>query len=67
LRYGKGTIIFEDKNFVLTSSYSHCEFFWKPFVEIVKGKCHIENNELIVSNIEGRYSDYNGKWGRLGR
>jgi len=64
-RYGKGTIIYDDEKFTLTSSHARCIFFWSPFVEIVKGKYLMGNDELTVSDIEGRYSDYNGKWVRL--
>jgi hypothetical protein len=59
--YGKGTIIYGNENFTLTSSYARWMFFWSPFVEIVKGKYINTNDELTVSDIEGRYSDYNGK------
>ena len=64
-RYGKGTIIFDNEKFVLTSSHARSIFFWTPFVEIVTGKITNTNDELSVSDIEGRYSDYNGKWVRL--
>jgi len=30
-RYGKGTITFENENFVLTSSHSHCKFLGTLF------------------------------------
>jgi ATP-dependent Clp protease ATP-binding subunit ClpA len=64
-RYGKGTIIYGNDKFVLISSHARRMIFWTPFVEIVKGKYLIENDELTVSDIEGRYSDFNGKWVRL--
>jgi hypothetical protein len=64
-RYGKGEITYDNEKFALTSSHARWIIFWTPFVEIVKGKYLIVNNELTVSDIEGRYSDYNGKWVRL--
>jgi hypothetical protein len=64
-RYGKGTIIFDNGKFILTSSHARSFFFWTPYVETVSGKIINTNNELSVSDIEGRYSDYNGKWVRL--
>jgi hypothetical protein len=64
-RYGKGTLIFEDENFVLKSSHARKLFFWTPFFESVKGKYLIEIDAITVLGIEGRYSDYNGKWVRL--
>jgi hypothetical protein len=39
-------------------------FLWQPFVERVIGKYVFSDNEIIVSNIEGRYCDQNGTWKR---
>jgi hypothetical protein len=64
-RYGKGTIIFDIEKFKLTSSHARWIIFWTSFVERITSKYHIENNEFTVSGIEGRYSDFNGKWVRL--
>jgi hypothetical protein len=64
-RYGKGTITYDNESFILTSTHARWPFWWSPFVEIVKGKYVYTNDELAVSEIEGRYSDYNGKWVRL--
>jgi hypothetical protein len=64
-RYGKGEIRYDDDCFVLISSHARWMFFWTPFVEIVKGKYTNTNDELTVSDINGRYSDYNGKWVRV--
>jgi fibronectin type 3 domain-containing protein len=61
-RYGKGKIIYDNENFVLTSTHARWLFFWTPFVEVVKGEYIITNEELTVSGIEGRYNDYNGTW-----
>jgi hypothetical protein len=62
-RYGKGTILYDDENFALTSTHAYWKFFlWHRFVEIVKGKYKFENNELTVSGVEGRYSAQNGIW-----
>jgi hypothetical protein len=62
-RYGKGTILYDNENFTLTSTHAYWKFFlWTPFVEVVKGKYQFENNELTVSGVEGRYSDQNGVW-----
>ena len=64
-RYGKGTIIYDSENFTLTSTHAYWMFFlWQSFVETVNGKYIFTNDEIIVSNIEGRYSDQNGIWTR---
>ena len=61
-RYGKGTIIYDNENFTLTSTHARCRFFWTRFVEVVEGKYVKENAKATVSGIEGRYADYNGTW-----
>ena len=62
-RYGKGTIEFDNENLILTSTHAHRIFFiWVPFAEEVKGKYTFTNDGILVSNIEGRYSDFNGIW-----
>jgi hypothetical protein len=63
LLYGKGTLAYDNENFILTSTHARCKFFlWLPYVERVKGKYIVVNDELTVSNVEGRYSDHNGIW-----
>jgi hypothetical protein len=64
-RYGKGTIIYDNENFTLTSTHARWLLFWIPFVEVVKGKYLKENDKVTVSGIEGRYSNYNGIWVRF--
>ena len=64
-RYGKGAITFDNSNFILKSSHVRWMIFWAPFVENVTGKYLIGNDELTVSDIEGRYSDFNGRWVQL--
>ena len=61
-RYGKGTMIYDNDTFTLTSSHARWLFLWVPFIERVKGKYVLTNDELTVSNIEGRYSYFNGTW-----
>jgi len=63
-RYGKGTIIFDNENFILTSSHARWIIFWTLFVENVMGKYLFADDAVTVSDIKGRYSDYNGKWVR---
>ena len=69
LRYGKGTIEYDDVNFTLTSTHARSWlFFWVPFVEIVTGKyTKAKNIFVIVSNITGRYSGQTGRWVNLKR
>jgi len=64
LRYGKGTILYDNGTFSLTSTHASRLFFlWTPFVEGVKGKYTIAgDDELTISDIEGRYSSLNGTW-----
>jgi len=64
-RYGKGTFIYDNEKFTLTSTHARCLFYWTPFVEVVTGKFVKTNGELTVFAIEGRYSDYNGTWTKL--
>jgi hypothetical protein len=61
-RYGKGIFVYDDENFTLTSTHARQLFFWTPFVEEVRGKYILTNDEVTVSNIEGRYESCNGKW-----
>ena len=64
-RYGKGTIKFDSENVILTSTHAHQFFFvWVSFIEEVKGKYIFTNDGIVVSNIEGRYIDFNGIWKR---
>ena len=65
-QYGKGTIVYNGENFTLTSTHAKSKFFfWVPFVESVKGKYHITDSKVTISNIEGRYCDQNGIWAQL--
>jgi len=62
-RYGRGTIIYDNENFTLTSTHAYWMFFLRqPFVETVSGKYILADNETTVSNIEGRYNTQNGIW-----
>ena len=62
-RYGKGKIEYEDGNFTLTSTHARHYIFWVPFVEIVNGKYNRVVDEVtIISGIDGRYYDLNGRW-----
>jgi hypothetical protein len=61
-RYGKGTFVYDNENFTLTSTHARKLFFWTPFVEEVKGNYILTGDEVTVSNIEGRYESSNGKW-----
>ena len=66
-RYGKGTIMYDDENFTLTSSHAYWLFFLpRPFVESVNGKYIFADNafqnEIIISDMKGRYGALNGIW-----
>jgi hypothetical protein len=61
-RYGKGTFVYDNENFTLTSTHARRLFFWNPLVEEVKGNYILAGDEVNVSNIEGRYETSNGKW-----
>jgi len=64
-RYGKGKIIYDNDNFTLTSTHARWLIFWTPFIEEVKGKYKkINDHTIVITDIEGRYSDYNGTWAR---
>ena len=63
--YGKGIFEYANGNFILTSFYARIFIFWVRFVEIVSGKYSITEDGVIISDIEGRYSDYNGTWKRI--
>jgi hypothetical protein len=61
--YGKGAMVYDNENFILTSTHARWKFFlWFPYVERIKGKYIVANDELTVSNVDGRYSDLNGIW-----
>jgi hypothetical protein len=68
LRYGKGTFVYDNENFTLTSTHAALWLgtiwtpFWTPFVEELRGKYVLANDEVTVSDIEGRYKDSNGIW-----
>lgn len=64
-RYGKGKIEYENGSFTLTSTHARKFLFWTSFVEIVKGTYIASIDEVIISNIEGRYSDFNGNWRKI--
>jgi len=55
-RYGKGTIIYDNENFTLTSTHAYWFFLRQRFVETVRGNYFFADNETTVSNIEGRYT-----------
>jgi len=61
-RYGRGTIVYDNENFTLTSTHAYWFFLRQRFVETVCGKYIFADNETIVSNIEGRYYAQNGIW-----
>jgi len=61
-RYGRGTIIYDDENFTLTSTHAYWFFLRLRFVETVSGMYILAANETTVSNIEGRYNTQNGIW-----
>jgi hypothetical protein len=61
-RYGRGTIIYDNENFTLTSTHAYWFFLRLRFVETVIGKYIFADNETTVSNIEGRYNAQNGIW-----
>ena len=63
--YGKGNFEYANGKFILTSFYARKFIFWVRFTEIVSGKYSITENGVIISNIEGRYSDYNGIWEKI--
>jgi hypothetical protein len=60
--YGKGTIMYDNNTFTLTSSHARLIFMWVPFIEQVKGKYILANGELTVTKLEGKYSRFNGAW-----
>jgi hypothetical protein len=64
LRYGKGTFVYNSENFTLTSTHAALWFgmIWTPYVEEVRGKYILVNDEVTVSDIEGRYEESNGLW-----
>ena len=60
--YGKGTIMYDNNTFILTSSHALLIFMWVPFIEQVKGTYILTNGELTVSKLKGKYSGFNGTW-----
>jgi hypothetical protein len=64
-RYGKGTIIYDNGEFTITSTHARQLFFWTRFMKVVKGKYVCLNGDIKVSEIEGRYGALNGVWVRV--
>jgi len=62
IRYGKGYITYENGEFTLTSTHAREFILWIPFEEIVSGKYNFSNDSILISDIEGRYEDFNGLW-----
>jgi hypothetical protein len=60
--YGMGQITYDGKYFILASTYAWRDDVWIPFEEIIKGECSVNGNVLTISNVEGRYSAFNGAW-----
>jgi hypothetical protein len=60
--YGKGTIMYDNNTFTLTSSHARLIFMWVPFIQRVKGEYVLSNGELTVSNLEGKFGGFNGTW-----
>ena len=60
--YGKGTILYDNNTFTLTSSHARLIFMWVPFIQQVKGEYILVNGELTVSKLEEKYSGFNGTW-----
>ena len=65
-RYGKGKIVYKNEKFTLTSTHARKYIWWIPFEEIVNGKYTIIGDIVtIISCINGRYSNVNGRWVRI--
>jgi hypothetical protein len=60
--YGKGTIIYDNYTFTLTSSHARLIFMWIPFIQQVKGEYFLTKGKLTVSKLDGKYSGFNGTW-----
>jgi len=66
--YGKGTIVYGNGQFKLTSTHAFNYFYWKLFIEEVSGDYSViktvkkKPKEIVVSNIEGRYVNFKGTW-----
>jgi hypothetical protein len=63
--YGMGQISYDGKYFILASTHAWRDDAWVPFEEIIKGECGVGGNILTISNVEGRYSAFNGAWEKI--
>jgi hypothetical protein len=60
--YGMGQITYDGKHFILASTHAWKENEWHPFVETINGDCAANKDALTITNVEGRYSLFNGTW-----
>jgi hypothetical protein len=63
--YGAGSITFDGKHFIMLSSHAWTNNQWNNFVEALEGDCIVDGDDIIIANVKGRYSDFNGTWNKI--
>ncbi len=63
--YGRGIITYDGSFFTMASTHAWRNNNWVEFTEAINGKCSVDGNVLIISDIAGRYSMFNGTWNKI--
>jgi hypothetical protein len=63
--YGAGTITYDGIFFTLASTHAWRNYGWVEIIETINGNCIVENNDIIISNVVGRYEAFNGNWKKI--
>jgi hypothetical protein len=63
--YGTGTITYDGIFFTLASTHAWRNYEWVKIIETITGNCIINDNEIIISNVVGRYEAFNGNWKKI--
>jgi hypothetical protein len=63
--YGAGTITYDGIFFTLASKHAWRNYEWVEIIETINGNCTVNGNDIIISNVVGRYEAFNGNWKRI--
>jgi hypothetical protein len=63
--YGAGTITYDGVFFTLASAHAWKGYEWLEVVEVINGNCIVNGNDIIISNVVGRYEVFNGEWKKI--
>jgi hypothetical protein len=63
--YGKGTITYDGIFFTLASTHAWRNYEWVEIIETINGNCIVNDNDIIISDVVGRYEVFNGNWKKI--